>query len=241
MPSRNLCFLPQKPDDLYLIAPKKLRSETMALDITEIKLNKRQEKQIMNAAREKGLIYLILDGEKMKLSANDAGDDVTAIDFDNNYYEELLTMLADEGIVPSKELSKAIEKVLTDEKVYEDGEFFKAIGDIEDATVDASAGLRKQIEKLLTAPGITPKIRNDYRAVIRKLDSGDYKPDYVEKWTNRLLGAEKLEVFENKLQSARDCFGDAALLHRLYGRIYIRGKEFKGGQRLRWVRLLKPE
>ncbi len=105
----------------------KLRSETMALDIKEIKLNKRQEKQIMDAAREKGRIYLILDGEKVKLSAKDAGDDVTVIDFGNDYYEELLTTLGDKGIVPSKELNKAIEKVLSDEKVYEDGEFFKAI------------------------------------------------------------------------------------------------------------------
>ncbi len=108
-------------------------------------------------------------------------------------------------------------------------------------TVDASARLRKQIEQLLTDPHITPKMRNDYRAVIRKLDSNDYKPDYVEKWTNRLLGKEKLEAFDNKLQAARDSFGDAALLHRLYGRIYLRGKDVKGGQRLRWVRLLKPE
>ncbi len=135
-----------------LIGPMKLRSETMALDIKEIKLNKRQEKQIMDAAREKGRIYLILDGEKVKLSAKDAGDDVTVIDFGNDYYEELLTTLGDKGIVPSKELNKAIEKVLSDEKVYEDGEFFKAIAEIEDVTVDASARLRKQIEQLLADP-----------------------------------------------------------------------------------------
>jgi len=213
----------------------------MALDITEIKLNKRQEKQIMNAARVKGRINLILDGEKVKFSANDAGDDVTVIDFGNHYYEELLTTLGDKGIVPSKELSKAIEKALTDEKVYEDGEFFKAIGEIEGATDTAMVNLHKHLEQLLKDPGLTPKLRNDYRAVLRKLDSDDYKSDYVEKWTNRLLGAEKLEVFENSLQSARDDFGDKALLHRLYGRIYIRGKDFKGGQRLRWIRLLKPE
>lgn len=213
----------------------------MALDIKEIKLNKRQEKQIMDAAREKGRIYLILDGEKVKLSAKDAGDDVTVIDFGNDYYEELLTTLGDKGIVPSKELNKAIEKVLSDEKVYEDGEFFKAIAEIEDVTVDASARLRKQLEKLLEAPDLAPKMRNDYRAILRKLDSNDYKPDYVEKWTDRLLGKEKLEAFDDKLQAARDSFGDAALLHRLYGRIYLRGKDVKGGQRLRWVRLLKPE
>jgi hypothetical protein len=213
----------------------------MALDITEIKLNKRQEKQIMSAAREKGRICLILDNDKVKLSANDAGDDVTVIDFANDYYEELLTTLGDRGIVPSKELSKAIEKVLTDEKVYEDGEFFKAIGEIEGATDSATANLRKQLEQLLKNPGLPPKMRNDYWAILRKLDSNDYKTDYVEKWTNRLLGEENREVFENKLQSARDDFGDAALLHRLYGRIYIRGKDFQGGQRLRWVRLLKPE
>jgi hypothetical protein len=213
----------------------------MALDIKEIKLNKRQEKQIMDAAREKGRIYLILDGEKVKLSAKDAGDDVTVIDFGNDYYEELLSTLGGKGIVPSKELSKAIEKVLSDEKVYEDGEFFKAIAEIEDVTVDASARLRKQLEKLLEAPDLAPKMRNDYRAILRKLDSNDYKPDYVEKWTDRLLGKEKLNAFDNELQAARDSFGDAALLHRLYGRIYLRGKDVKGGQRLRWVRLLKPE
>lgn len=218
-----------------------MRSETMALDIKEIKLNKRQEKQIMDAAREKGRINLILDGEKVKLSRNDAGDDVTVLDFGNHYYEKLLTGLAGKGIVPSKELSKAIEKVLTEEKVYEDGEFFKAIGEIEGATDNATVNLRKQLEKLLEAPGLTPKMRNDYRAVLRKLDSNDYKPDYVEKWTNRVLGEEKLEVFENKLLAARNEFGDAALLHRLYGRIFVRGKNFRGGERLKWVRLLKPE
>jgi hypothetical protein len=212
----------------------KLRSDTMALDIKEIKLNKRQEKQIMDAAREKGHIYLILDGEKVKLSAKDAGDDVSVIDFGNDYYEELLTSLGEKGIVPSKELNKAIEKVLSDEKVYEDGEFFKAIAEIEDVAVDVSTRLRKQIGQLLADPHITPKMRNDYRAVIRKLDGNDYMPDYVEKWTDRLLGEEKLEA-------ARDGFGDASLLHRLYGRIFLRGKDVKGGQRLRWVRFLKPE
>jgi hypothetical protein len=177
----------------------------------------------------------------VKLSAKDAGDDVTVIDFGNDYYEELLTTLGDKGIVPSKELNRAIEKVLSDEKVYEDGEFFKAIAEIEDATVDASARLRKQLEKLLEAPDLAPKMRNDYRAILRKLDSNDYKPDYVEKWTDRLLGKEKLNAFDNELQAARDGFGDAALLHRLYGRIYLRGKDVRGGQRLRWVRLRKPE
>jgi hypothetical protein len=84
-------------------------------------------------------------------------------------------------------------------------------------------------------------MRNDYRAVLRKLDSNDYKTDYVEKWTNRILGTEKLEVYEKKMHAARDDFGDSALLHRLYGRIYIQGNDFKGGERLKWVRLLKPE
>jgi hypothetical protein len=213
----------------------------MALDITQIKLNKRQEKQIMDAARKNGRINLILDDGKVKLSGKDAGEDISVIDFGNHYYEELLATLASKGIVPSKELSKAIEKVLTDEKVYEDGEFFKAIGEIEGATDTAMVSLHKHLENLLEAPGLTPKMRNDYRAILRKLDSDDYKSDYVEKWTDRLLGAEKREVFENQLLSARDGFGDAALLHRLYGRIYIRGKDFKGGQRLGWIRLLKPE
>ena len=100
--------------------------------------------------------------------------------------------------------------------------------------------LRKQIEKLL-ATDLSPKQRNDYRAVLRKLDKNDYRPDYVDKWTNRVLGAEKVEAYETKLQSAREEFGDAALLHRLYGRFFIRGTGFKGGERLKWVRLLKPE
>ncbi|HUL62704.1 MAG TPA: hypothetical protein VLT35_06540 [Methanocella sp.] len=213
----------------------------MALDITEIRLNRRQEKQIMDAARKTGRINLILDGGKVKLSGQDAGDDVSVIDFGNDYYEQLLTSLGNRGIVPSKELGKAIEKVLTDEKVYEDGEFFKAIGEIEGATDKATAGLRKRLEQLLGDASLPPKLRNDYRAILRKLDGNDYRPDYVEKWTSRLLGAEKLEVFEGRLQSAREGFGDAALLHRLYGRIYLRGKDVKGGQRLRWVRLLKPE
>jgi hypothetical protein len=213
----------------------------MALDITEIKLNRRQEKKIMDAAREKGRINLIMDGEKVKLSADDEEGDVTVIDFGNHYYEKLLTTMAERGIVPSKELNRTIEKVLTVEKVYEDGEFFKAVGKIDSTTSKAAASLRKQIERLLDSPGLTPKMRNDYRAVLRKLDSNDYKTDYVEKWTNRVLGTEKLEALENRMQSARDDFGDAALLHRLYGRIYIRGRDFKGGERLRWVRLLKPE
>jgi hypothetical protein len=213
----------------------------MALDITEIRLNKRQEKQIMDAARETGHINLILDGDKPKFSTKDAGDDVTIIDFGNHYYEKMLADLATKGIVPSKELDKAIEKVLTEEKVFEDGEFFKAVGKIDDTTVKAADNLHKEIERLLAAPDITPKMRNDYRAVLRKLDSNEYKSDYVEKWTNRILGAEKLEAFEKKLQSTRDNFGDAALLHRLYGRIYLRGKEVKAGERLKWIRLLKPE
>ncbi len=214
----------------------------MALDITEIRLNKRQETQIMDAARKEGRINLIIDGEKVKLSADDADDDdVTIIDFSNHYYEKLLTTLAVKGIVPSKELSKAIEKVLTEEKVYEDGEFFKAVGKIDTTTEKAAASLRKKIEQLLASTDLTPKMRNDYRAVLRKLDSNDYKPDYVEKWTDRVLGSKKLEAFDNKLQTARSDFGDAALLHRLYGRIYLSGKNVKGGERLKWVRLLKPE
>lgn len=213
----------------------------MALDITEIRLNKRQEKQIMDAARKKGRINLILDGDRPGFSTNDTGDDVAVIDFGNHYYEKLLTTLASKGIVPSKELMKAIEKVLAEEKAYEDGEFFKAAGRIDDATAKAAANLRKAIEKLLASPDLTPKMRNDYRAVLRKLDGNSYKSDYVEKWTNRVLGAEKLEAFEKKLQSARDDFGDSALLHRLYGRIYLRGKDVKGGERLKWIRLLKPE
>jgi hypothetical protein len=63
----------------------------------------------------------------------------------------------------------------------------------------------------------------------------------VDKWTNRVLGAEKVEAFESKLLSAREGFGDEVLLYRLYSRFFVRGTEFKGGQRLKWVRLLKPE
>jgi|AGTN01.3.fsa_nt_gi hypothetical protein len=213
----------------------------MALDITEIRLNKRQETQIMDAAREKGRINLIIDGEKVKLSTGDADDDITVIDFANHYYEKLLTTLAVKGIVPSKELSKTIEKVVAEEKAYEDDEFFKAVGKIDTTTEKAATSLRKKIEQLLADPNLTPKLRNDYRAVLRKLDGNDYKPDYVEKWTDRILGSKKLEAFDNKLQTARSDFGDAALLHRLYGRIYLRGKNVRGGERLKWVRLLKPE
>lgn len=212
----------------------------MALDITEVRLTRRQEKEIMKAAREKGRINLIMDGGMPRFSIEDPGEDITAIDFGNHYYEKLLATLASKGIVPSKELTKTIEKVLAEEKVYEDGEFFKAVGNIDSATDKAVTNLRNRIEKLLQSD-LAPKMRNDYRAVIRKLDSKDYKPDYVEKWTSRVLGAEKLEAFEGKIQTARDGFGDAALQHRLYGRIYIRGRNFKGGERLQWIRLLKPE
>jgi hypothetical protein len=213
----------------------------MALDITEIRLDKRQEKLIIKTAREKGRINLIMDNGKARLSSKEhEGADVAVIDFGNHYYEKLLTRLSGKGIVPSKELTKAIEKVLVDEKVFEDGEFFKAVGKIDGETEKAVAGLRKKIEALLRTD-LTPKVKNDYRAVLRKLDKNDYKPDYVDKWTNRVLGAENVEAYETKLQSARDDFGDAALLHRLYGRFFIRGTEFRGGERLRWVRLLKPE
>lgn len=213
----------------------------MALDITEVRLDKRQEKLILKTAREKGRINLIMDNGKIRLSSKDQENaDVTVIDFGNHYYEKLLTTLAGKGIVPSKELTKAIEKVLVNEKVFEDGEFFKAVGTIDDETERAVAGLRNKIEALLQTD-LTPKMKNDYRAVLRKLDKDDYKPDYVDKWTNRVLGAEKVEAYENNLQSARESFGDAALLYRLYGRFFIRGTEFKGGERLKWVRLLKPE
>ncbi|MGA9141604.1 MAG: hypothetical protein WBZ29_15375 [Methanocella sp.] len=214
----------------------------MALDITAIRLDKRQEKLIMKAAREKGRINLIMDGGKPRLSAKDQekDTDVTVIDFGNHYYERLLTTLGGKGIVPSKELTKAIEKVLAEEKAYEDGEFFKAVGTIDGETEKAVANLRKKIDALLQTD-LAPKMKNDYRAVLRKLDKNDCKPDYVDKWTDRVLGAEKVEAYENKLLSARDGFGDAALMHRLYGRIFIRGMEFKGGERLKWVRLLKPE
>jgi hypothetical protein len=216
----------------------------MALDITDIRLNRRQEKEVMKAAREKGHINLILDEGKVRLSARDdgtdAGDDIAVIDFGNHYYEQLLARLAGKGIVPSRELTRAIEKAVTDEKVYEDGAFFKAVGKIDGETDRAVSRLRKEIERQLRGD-LTPKQRNDYRAVLRKLDGKDYKPDYVEKWTGRVLGAEKLESYDDRLQSARDEFGDAALLHRLYSRIFIRGKDIRGGERLRWVRLVRPE
>jgi hypothetical protein len=212
----------------------------MALDITDIRLNRRQEKEVMKAAREKGHINLILDEGKVRLSAEAEGHDVTVIDFGNHYYEQLLARLAGKGIVPSKELTRAIEKAVTDEKVYEDGAFFKAVGKIDGETDKAVSRLRKGIERQLRGD-LTPKQRNDYRAVLRKLDSKDFKPDYVEKWTGRVMGAEKLEAYDDRLQSARDEFGDAALLHRLYSRIFIRGKDFRGGERLQWVRLVRTE
>jgi hypothetical protein len=212
----------------------------MALDITDIRLNRRQEKEVMKAAREKGHINLILDEGKVRLSAEAEGHDVTVIDLGNHYYEQLLARLAGKCIVPSKELTRAIEKAVTDEKVYEDGAFFKAVGKIDGETDKAVSRLRKGIERQLR-DDLTPKQRNDYRAVLRKLDSKDFKPDYVEKWTGRVLGAEKLEAYDDRLQSARDEFGDAALLHRLYSRIFIRGKDFRGGERLQWVRLVRTE
>ncbi len=213
----------------------------MALDITEIRLDRRQEKLILKTAREKGRINLIMDGGKTRLSTKkQEGTDVAVIDFANHYYEILLTELAGKGIVPSKELLKAIEKVLAEEKVFEDGEFYKAVSTIDGETEMAVASLRKKIEALLQTD-LAPKMKNDYRAVLRKLDKNDYKPDYVDKWTNRVLGAEKVEAFESKLLSAREGFGDEVLLYRLYSRFFIRGTEFKGGQRLKWVRLLKPE
>jgi hypothetical protein len=213
----------------------------MALDITEIRLDKRQEKLILKTAREKGRINLITDGGKTRLSTKKQENaDVTVIDFANHYYEILLEELSVKGIVPSKELLKAIEKVLTAEKVFEDGEFYKAVGTIDGETEMAVASLRKKVEALLQTD-LTPKMKNDYRAVLRKLDKNDYKPDYVDKWTSRVLGAEKVEAYESKLLSAREGFGDEVLLNRLYCRFFIRGTEFKGGERLKWVRLLKPE
>ena len=212
----------------------------MALDITEIRLSRRQEKEVLKAVRENGFINLVLDGERPRFTEESGGDDIASIDLGNDYYERLLATLAKKGIVASKELTKAIEKVLAAEKVYEDGEFFKAVGKIDGATEQAVASLRKQIDQLLETD-ITPKMRNDYRAVLRKLDKKDYRPDYVEKWAGRLLAAEKLQAYEGGVRTARDRYGDAALLHRLYGRIYVRGRSFKGGERLQWVRLLKPE
>jgi hypothetical protein len=136
----------------------------MALDITEIRLDRRQEKLILKTAREKGRINLIMDGGKTRLSTKkQEGTDVAVIDFANHYYEILLTELAGKGIVPSKELLKAIEKVLAEEKVFEDGEFYKAVSTIDSETVSAVAGLRKKIEALLQTD-LAPKMKNDYRA-----------------------------------------------------------------------------
>ena len=213
----------------------------MALDIAEIRLNKRQEKEILKVARVKGRISLIEADGKVGLYTDDPeGDDVVVLDFGNHYYEKLLSMLSGKGILPSKELMKAIDQVLSEEKAYEDGAFFNAVGKIDGATGRAKAALRKEIERLLRAD-LAPKQRNDYRAVLRKLEDRGCKADYVEKWTGRILGAEKLGALEGRLEAARDSFGDAALEHRLYGRLFIKGTSFRGGERLQWARLLPPE
>jgi len=210
----------------------------MALDITEIKLTKKQEKEVLAAARARGRIMLSLDGDEASFSEDPKAGGAD-IEFSSAYYEGVFRFLAQRGIVPSPELQKKAERIVAEEKAFEDSEYFLAVKKIDDATRQASKKLEAEITKHLAAD-ISPKLKNDYRAVLRHLEKGDVKADYIEKWTGRLLGAEALAALTKKIGAVKEKFGDAVLIHRLYTRLFLYEPDVQPGKRLRWIRLIRP-
>lgn len=210
----------------------------MALDIIDVKLTKKQEKEILKAARAHGRIMLSLDGDKVTLS-EDIKSAGTDIEFSSEYYEGVFRFLAQRGIVPSEELMGEVERIILEEKVFEDGEYFKAVTKLDEAKLQVANKLKQKI-KLDMSSDISPKLKNDYRAVLKRLESQDYKADYAEKWAARILGDEAVKAYAKKLDTSRDKFGDSVLINRMYARLFLYEKDVQPGKSLRWIRLLKP-
>ena len=219
----------------------------MALDIFEIRLNKRQESKALELAGKQGNFTLFSGKEgKVRLAAEKEkprkGETHAATaDLSNDYYEWLFSWLGQQGIVPSEQLLSEIEELVRQERALEDAEFVKTVEKVDAALDQAVSKLRLELEGRQQSPGISNKLRNDYRYVLKRLDAKDFKADYVATWTTRVLGETEGLAFSNCLQECRGRFGLKALRCRLYQRIFLDdARQIKPGKSLKWIKVVKP-
>ena len=218
----------------------------MALDIFEIKLNKRQEKKVLEIASKQGHFTLFLGKEnKLRVSAEKekpkkGETHAVTVDASNHYYEWLLGWLGQQGIVPSEDLMSEIEELIRAEKAVEDDELARSIETLDTVTSEARERLRKRLEEEMRSE-ISAKQKNDYRCVIKRLDARDYKADYIAMWTTRTFGQEEGMAYVANINGVEDHFGSNVIKSRVYGRIFLdEAKPVKAGKSLKWIRLSPP-
>jgi len=218
----------------------------MALDIFEIKLNKRQEKKVLEIASKQGHFSVYLNKEdKLRISSEKekpkkGETHAVTVDASNHYYEWLLGWLGQQGIVPSEELMGEIEGLVIAEKAVEDQELSRSIETLDSVTADARERLRKRLDEEMRSE-ITAKQKNDFRCVIKRLDARDYKADYIAMWTTRTFGQEEGLAYVASINGVEDRFGSSVIRSRVYGRIFLdEAKPIKAGKSLKWIRLSQP-
>lgn len=218
----------------------------MALDVFEIKLNKRQEKKVLEIAGKQGHFTLFYGKEgKLRISAEKekprAGETRSAtVDLNTDHYEWLFGWLGQQGIVPSEDLLTTIEAIVKAEREVEEAEFVKTVEALETTTATAVEKLRTKLESEMKAD-VSAKLKNDYRHVLKRLDARDYKSDYIAKWTIHALGEREGVAYATDLTEIEDHFGNCVLRCRLYGRIFVDdAKPIKAGKGLKWLKLTPP-
>lgn len=219
----------------------------MAPDIFEIKLNKRQEKKALEIASKQGNFTLFLGKEgKIRISEEKekpkkGETHAVTVDASNNYYEWLIGWLAQQGIVPSEELVDEIERLYRAERLAEDEEFARTVDELDTATSGTIERLRAKLGEEMRSDSISTKQKNDYRCVIKRLDTKDYNADYIAKWATRALGEPEGMAYVNSLGETESRFGTKVIRGRMYGRIFLDdAKPIKAGKGLKWIKLAEP-
>mgnify|MGYP005835100405 CR=1 FL=1 len=219
----------------------------MALNIINIRLNEEQEESILQGGREEGYVMLILkENGSIRLSQSEEeileedDTDATTVDFTSEYYENVLGWMEENDFEITDDVMDAIGEVRDSEVEFEEQAYNEAVKKAGTAVLNTANDIKARVEEEMKG-NISTKQKNDYRAVLKHIEKGDYDPEYVKKWSARLLGQDRSEELEHDIGSAESEFADKVLKFRMYNRIFVDdGAIVEGNEELKWIRLEGP-
>jgi hypothetical protein len=218
----------------------------MTLKISEIILNKEQESEILKNAETSGYSILVFKndgsiriqkGEIESLKDDEIG--ASTVDLTPDYYDNVVRWLGDNDVSVSDEMVEKIGKIRESESLVEEEEYEKAVEKAGLLTKKVLEDIKAKVEDELKKD-LTPKMRNDYRAILRRIEKTDYDMEYINKWNLRLLGVNSSNDYEAKLKAIEMDYKDNLFTYRLYNRIFVDDLAYiERGEELKWVKLNK--
>ncbi|WP_230741638.1 hypothetical protein [Methanooceanicella nereidis] len=220
----------------------------MPMNIINVKVDDEQEETILSAGKDTGYVMMIMNDEGgIRISTEEletmveGENDAATIDFTSEYYEHVFEWLGDNDVEVTDDIVETISQQKEAEFQFEENEYAEAIKKSEKLTTSMIDQLKEKLEQGIDT-AVTPKMKNDYRAALKKLNNKEYDLDYITKWSVRLIGEDEAEKFRENIDGTESDFVDRILKNRMYNRLFIDDYAFlEGDGSLKWVSLEKKK